>query len=152
MSTTASQLKLDRAPRPDRVAGRKLLWAAPLSGALAAVANLLVLGLASGLLGQAILIVMPIAPGPVQVQAFQVALMSFLPALAAGLLLWALGKLTARPFRWFTIVSVIVLVLSFAPSWMLDVDTGSKLWLSVMHVVAAVVIVAGLYAWARDKS
>ena len=121
-------------------AGR--LWLLALAAAgIAAVVNLLIWLLAGMIniplnvqMGGPEAPVVPLSAGPVIV-------MSVVPALAGAALLWLLGRITARPFRWFTIIAVVVLLLSLAGPLLLPVALANKLVLSLMHVVAAGVIV-----------
>lgn len=62
-------------------------------------------------------------------------------AIAAALLLIFLARFVAHPIRWFQIIALIVLVLSFAGPFSIPVDTATKLALSAMHLVAALAIV-----------
>lgn len=121
-------------------AGR--LWLLALAAAgIAAVVNLLI-WLLAGVANLPLNIqmggpeapVVPLSAGPVIV-------MSVVPALAGAALLWLLGRVTAQPFRWFTIIAVVVLLLSLAGPLLLPVALANKLVLSLMHVVAAGVIV-----------
>ncbi|KPV49883.1 hypothetical protein SE17_30120 [Kouleothrix aurantiaca] len=118
------------------------LWLLALAAAgIAAVVNLLIWLLAGMIniplnvqMGGPEAPVVPLSAGPVIV-------MSVVPAIAGAALLWLLGRVTARPFRWFTIIAVVVLLLSLAGPLLLPVALANKLVLSLMHVVAAGVIV-----------
>ena len=124
-------------------AGR--LWLLALAAAgVAAVVNLLIWMLA-GVLNIPLNIQMggPAAP-VVPLSAVLVIVMSVVPALAGAALVWLLGRITARPFRWFAIIAAVVLLLSLAGPLMLAVTLANKLLLCLMHVVAAGVIVGVL--------
>ncbi len=112
----------------------------------AVIANLIVYALAVGFAD----IPLRITAGPgsselVDLTAGPVILMSVLPALLATLLAAGLAKWTSAPGRWFTVIAAGLLVLSMVPVLALDISTGAKLSLELMHLVAAVVIV-GLLA------
>jgi hypothetical protein len=136
-----------RRPSVGGVSYRRLLWAAPLAGIVAAACNavLWLVARALGAMPQDLIVndVGPITVGPVM--AF-----SFVPALFAGVLLALLARVTRRPLRVFTVVAAVVLVLSFVtPFSIAGAPLGMVLALEVMHVVAAVVIVVVLTRFAR---
>ncbi len=138
----------------ERVSGRKLLWASPLVGAIAAAANA-VLFFVYQALGLNIILPIGNPSDPTQATAPlilpAVLVVSFLPALGAGVLLFLLSKLTRRPITIFTIVAIVLLVLSFGMSIALDIPISHKLALDLMHVVAAAVIIGGLRMLARAE-
>ncbi len=68
---------------------------------------------------------------------------------AAGL--WGCEKLFARGFVIWTIGATIITAASLVPLFALDIDTGSKVALAVMHLVVAAAAVAG-QAFARRRS
>ncbi|MBL8612561.1 MAG: hypothetical protein JNL38_34790 [Myxococcales bacterium] len=75
---------------------------------------------------------------------------SFVPALVGGLLYAGLAKLTSRSRGVFAAVATILTVLSFGgPASIAGASPGTKIALSVMHVVAAVFIVGGIFRGAR---
>lgn len=145
-----SAISLSAQRRADQVSLRKLLWAAPLAGVLAALGNLAVYGLARAALG--LPLEMP-AMGPTPAGSLSVApvvLSSFVPALFAGGLLAVLARFAARPLRVFQIVAGAVLVLSLGAPLTLPVDLGTRLVLLVMHLVAGLVITGVLSTTAVD--
>jgi hypothetical protein len=130
-----------------------LVWVAPLAGAVAALANLMIFGAAKQVAG--IPFVIPVSgPGsPLEpLPAFMVIAGSFVPALGAAVVVWMLGKFTARPLRVFWIVSLLVLMLSLVPLVSLPVDLPTKLGLGLMHTVAAAAIVGVVTALGREKN
>lgn len=139
--------------RSEMVSGKKLVWAAPLSGVIAAVLNAVVYFLYSAVGFNIILplpdLTDPTLPTTALSLAF-VVIFSFLPGLAAGALLWGLNKFTRRPLTNFTIISVVALLFSFVLSLPLDMPLAFKLGLDVMHVVAAIAIIGGLTRFARE--
>jgi len=141
-------------PSNERVSAKKLIWAAPLSGAIAAALNTVVYFIYTAI-GFNIVLPLPNPTDPTQsstplLLAF-VVIFSFLPALAAGVLLWLLSKFTRRPVTYFTVISVIVLFVSFGLSVPLDMPAVFKVGLDVMHVVAAIAIIGGLRRFARES-
>lgn len=137
--------------RPDRVALRKLLWAAPLAGLASAAGNLAVFGVAR--LGLDLSLVMP-PIGPflpsAPLTALQVGLASFAPALVAAVLLAILSKLTARPVLAFQVIAGVFLVLSLVGPLRQPVDLATKLTLLSMHLVAGLAITAVLSTFSAD--
>lgn len=137
----------------ETVAVKKLLWAAPLSGLIAAGLNTLVYFLYTAV-GFNIVLPFPSLTDPTQPTAPLmlpvVIVFSFLPALVAGGLLWALTRFTARPVTLFLILSAVALVLSFGLSLPLDMPVAFKIGLDIMHIVAAVAIVGGLIRFTRQ--
>lgn len=135
------------------VSGKKLLWATPLTGVIAAVLNTIVFYFYAAI-GFNIILPLPDLTDPTQpttpLLLMFVVVFTFLPALAAGSLLWVLSKFTRRPLTVFTILAVVGLVLSFGASAPLDMPLAFKLGLDVMHVVAGITIISGLTRWARE--
>ncbi|MGI5255885.1 DUF6069 family protein [Streptomyces angustmyceticus] len=73
-----------------------------------------------------------------------VVLASLVVGLAAWALLALLERLTVRPRRVWTVVAVVVLVLSLIAPLQSGVTTGAKVTLLCMHLVAAAVLVPAL--------
>jgi hypothetical protein len=129
----------------ERVALGRLWWASLLAGLAATVANVVVYLIASaaGAIPQTVLIPTPGGPMPVTVAA--VIINSFLPAIVAGVFLALLNRFTRRPVRIFRIVSVVLLLLSFAnPFTIPGAPIVMIVALNLMHVVAAAIIVGVL--------
>jgi hypothetical protein len=133
------------APRLHTVAFGKLLWVAPLGGLAATAANLIVYGLVT--LGLGWPLVMPIS-GPtspaVPLPMSMVVFASFVPALAAGILLAVLGKVARQPVRWFVVIAGAALLFSLGGPLSLPVDAATKLALVPMHLIAALAITGTL--------
>lgn len=138
--------------KSERISFSRLLWVGPLAGVVAAIANLIIFGVAKNLVG--IPFVIPLSgPGsPLEpLPAFMIIVGSIGPALGAAVLLWILGKFAPRPLWIFWIVSLLFLILSFGGPLPLPVDLPTKLALSLMHVVAAVAIVGLLTTLGQEK-
>lgn len=150
-STAANNTKLNTgAPT---LSTQKLLWAAPLTGIIAAAVNSLIF-LTYGAVGLNIILPLANPADPTQGTPIilpVVALLSFVPALGAGALVWALNKFTARPISLFIVISTVALILSFGMSLFMDMPAISKIALDVMHVVAGVIIVGGLINLTRES-
>lgn len=138
--------------KTQRTSFSRLLWVGPLAAVIAAVANLLVFVIAQNLLGIALM--GPAGPGSTEMAplpAAAVVISSVVPAIGATVLLAVLGKFLVRPIPVFRIISVVLLILSFAGPLSLPVDVAAKLTLSLMHLVAAVAIVGVLTTLGREK-
>lgn len=125
----------------EKIAAKKLLWVAPLAGAIAAGINsiLFLIGSAIGLIDPAVLVPgmnTPITIAPVMMS-------SFIPSLIAGLVLGVMNYFLNKPFKVFRIVALVLLILSFANPFMgiPGIPLGMGLWLDVMHVVVAGTVV-----------
>lgn len=82
-----------------------------------------------------------------------VVLSSGLVSLVAWALLAVLEKLTRRGRLIWTIVAVVVFLLSLsAPFSGTDTTTGERLWLALMHTVVAAVLIPLLPAVARGRT
>jgi hypothetical protein len=68
---------------------------------------------------------------------------SVIPVIVGGVGLWVLQKVTARGFQLWAILVTVLTVASIAGPIALEVDTASKVVLSVMHVVVGGAAVAG---------
>ena len=125
----------------EKIAAKKLLWVAPLAGAIAAGINsiLFLIGSAIGLVDESVLVQgmnTPITIGPVIMS-------SFIPSLIAGLVLGVMNYFLNKPFKVFRIVALVLLILSFANPFMgiPGIPLGMGIWLNVMHVVVAGAVV-----------
>lgn len=79
------------------------------------------------------------APGqPADDVALPFVIGSVVAAGVAALLVALLIRLTPRPRITFVIVAVVVLLLSFINPFVASERTSTALWLSLMHVVAAI--------------
>ena len=125
----------------EKIAAKKLLWVAPLAGAIAAGINsvLFLIGSAIGLIDAAVLVPgmnTPITIGPVIMS-------SFIPSLIAGLVLGVMNYFLNKPFKVFRIVALVLLILSFSNPFMAipGIPLGMGIWLDVMHIVVAGTVV-----------
>lgn len=118
---------------------RKLLSLAPLAGLIAAVLNaiLFLIGSSTGAIPADFII--PNAGQPLTLVPVLVA--SFVPAIAGGLVLALLNRFTKRPLRIFTIITLLILVLSFmSPLSIPGAPVGMIVILELMHVVVVGVV------------
>ncbi len=127
---------------------KKILWAAPVAGIAAAIANVVVFYVAQALGAVPNDIAVSNANQPITVG--PVILASFVPAIAAGVLLAILAVLTVKAVKVFIMLSTMFLVLSFyMPLTIPEAFGGMILALNLMHLVAAVVIVGLLIRLTR---
>ncbi len=135
--------------QPERVSLKRLLWVGPLAIVAALAANFIVRAIALAVLD------IPADFMPLQTTAF-------IPFTVVGLLgaiivFAIIGRVARRPVRTFIIVAAVVLVLSFLPDIGL-LASGAPgatlpgiLVLMLLHVVAAVIVVALLVRLAVEK-
>jgi hypothetical protein len=120
-----------------RVALRRLAWVGPLAVAAATAAN--------EVARQLLVATLPVNPAFLPMQAEGVAMLTVLFSIAAVAVFAAVVRLSAQPIRTYQIVSVVALVMSMLPDFMLFADptatTGGVIALMILHAVAAVAIV-----------
>lgn len=116
------------------------------AGALgAAVLSLIVWVLSLGLFNVNPMTVPPSADSPVPLNPMAVLLACAIPALGAAIVYHFMSRaLGERTWRTFVIVAVVLGVLSLFPIWTMAVSTGSKVVLSLMHIVSVVGILWGI--------
>lgn len=133
----------------EKIAAKKLLWVAPLAGAIAAGINsvLFLIGSAIGLMDESVLV--PGMNTPITIA--PVIMSSIIPSLIAGLVLGVMNYFLNKPFKVFRIVALVLLILTFANPFMgiPGIPLGMGIWLNVMHVVVAGVVV---YCFGRFTS
>ena len=81
---------------------------------------------------------------------FPVLISSFVPSLLAGVVFYLLCRYTKNGFRYFSILAITLLLLSFANPFMAikNIPVGMGIGLSVMHIV---VVASVLYYFKRIK-
>jgi hypothetical protein len=131
-----------------------LLRAGALAGVIAAALNLVLYIVARALFD--VSFVIPVQGPGSNLERLpwpMVVITSFIPALIAAALLWLLARFLRRPLLVFQIVAVVLLLLSFGGPLSLgdDADTATRLWLAVMHIVAAAAIIGGLTVFSREQ-
>jgi hypothetical protein len=135
--------------KPESVKNSGLLPGALAGAVIGSVLNLIVYFVATGVLN----IVLQ-APNPQTQELMPIAfpfvvVATTLPAFAAALLVWLLGRFTPRPWTIFYVISAVFLLLSFGGPAGLPIELGGILALNLMHVIAAAAIVGGLTWRAR---
>lgn len=131
------------------------LWRVGLVAAVgAAIANLVFFWITKIVFSIPYLIPMGGPGGPLgSLPAVVIIMFNVVPAIGATLLLAILGKFLSRPFRVFWIISVVVFLASFMLPLNLPsvVGTSTRIGLSLMHIIAAAVIVGVLTRLGREK-
>jgi hypothetical protein len=133
-----------------KINSKKLLWAAPLTGVIAAAINavLFFIGSSAGIINCAVII--PNANQPIML--LPVIMGSFIPTILAALVLAVLNAFLSNAWRVFTIVSAVLLLLSFSSPFMNipGIPVGMGIWLNIMHVVVAGCVVYFFGRFAKD--
>ncbi len=132
--------------RTNRVAIWRILWAGPLSILAAVAATLTALAGATAILP-------PINPAFVELAPQSVAMVTAVLCACAIPVFVLVARSARQPVRTFALISAGALVLSWVPDLMLLPDPTSTVLtvvaLMVLHVVAAVTLVATLMALTR---
>ncbi len=130
--------------RIQQVAQFRRLWPIGLVAAAGATVANVVFFFVSKEIGIPYLVTMQGSLGPLP--PVMVIVSSVIPAVAATVLCALLGKFLSRPIRVFTIISIIVLLLSLAPPLTMpaEVAASTKVGLVVMHLITAAVTVGVL--------
>lgn len=123
------------------------------AGLVAGVANAIFFFISRALFSLPYLVPMggPTSPAT-DLPVFAVIAASTVPALGAALLYWALGRFTSRATTIFTVVAVVFGLLSLGGPVSLPIDLGTRIALSVMHLIAGVIITLGLTRFAPQAS
>lgn len=128
----------------------KPLWQVGIAAAsVAAIANAMVF-LIITVLGAEVMVAPPGSVQAIPLGVLPVILSSFVPGVAATVLLYVLGRLTPKPLKAFWAISALFLLFSFNGPISLPVGGMNKAILGLMHVVAAASIV-GILTKYSDK-
>ncbi|MDQ3035629.1 MAG: DUF6069 family protein [Myxococcota bacterium] len=127
----------------------RVLWAAPLTGAIAAIGNVLVyvlagaVGLELGLAPEPGATIAPLPIGPV-IGA------SIVPAILGGIVFALLTRFTRQGPRIFVGLAIAFTLVSMFPVATVPTDgTATRVVLALMHVIAAAAITLGLLRFTR---
>jgi hypothetical protein len=96
-----------------------------------------------GNLGAPIRVITGWAPDGADLSVAEYLITSAVAVAAGGALLWAMQRHGDDRFRLWTAIVSAVAVVSTVPLWGLDVDTGSKLSLTLMHLLTGAAAVVG---------
>jgi hypothetical protein len=77
---------------------------------------------------------------PMTFVAYQIAIFSAIFAVLGWLTLAALERWTSHPQRIWSILAVVVVLLSLVPIWIERADSGTRIMLAVIHVMVAVTL------------
>lgn len=115
-----------------------------IGGAIGAIANLVVfvIGKAAGISFE--IAGMNNGADPVQLNFAAILISSLVPAIAAILILIGLNSYSKNPFRVFLLVGVGALLVSFFPVFSIEVPQITKIFLGIMHIIAALSIIGFL--------
>jgi hypothetical protein len=129
----------------ERVAAGRLLRVGVLAAVFSAIANALVLAVASSLFGPVVI------PPDESVTIGQVIVASVAGAVGAAIIFAAIGRFTRRPIRLFWGIAAVGLLLSFLPIGLAGITGSSAGALALMHVVAAATNVGLFTALAGNR-
>jgi hypothetical protein len=110
-------------------------------GALATAIALVVYAVAN--VGSPVRVITGWAPDGTDLGVPDVVITTVVSVLIAAVGLAILERFAANGLRAWTIAVAVVTVLSFLPLWRLDIDTGSKVALTFMHLAVGAAVVAG---------
>jgi hypothetical protein len=119
----------------------KLARGARIGLGLALVASLAIFVL--GNLGAPIRVVTGWSPDGADLTVGEVVIVTIVAVALGSAALFVLDRFRADGFRTWAVAALVVTAASIPPLWGLDVDTGSKLALSAMHVAVGLAVVAG---------
>ncbi|MFM9877119.1 MAG: DUF6069 family protein [Rhodoglobus sp.] len=140
-------MALDVAPTKTR-RPRPLIGAAA-GSALALVANTVIYFVANAIRGESVQASMDGATAS-DVPYVAVLAASIAPLLVGAAVLWVLSKLSRSSLRIWTIVALVLTVVSLAAPLTLPVDGGSKVALALMHIAAGTSAIVG-QRWAASR-
>lgn len=116
---------------------RHALVAGALGGAIASVINVVLFYVGQAVNGGPLMMTTPGSPGPEGLDLFMVLSLCLVPGLVAGIAYWALARFTARPTRWFLVLSAIVFVAFFFGPFNAASGALTIVILELMHIGAA---------------
>jgi Family of unknown function (DUF6069) len=131
---------------------RRLLWAGPLTTGLAVLANLLFYAVSKTLGAQYRMTFGGPSKPAIPLPVLSIVLATLVAAIGAVLIFALLLKITHIPLPPFLSIAAAALLVSFGGPLSLTGDTSlaTKLLLSSMHLISAIVIVGGLLLFTRE--
>ncbi len=133
------------------IAWRRLPLAALAAAVAASVANVLVFFAASGVGFITPDVLVPAASGESPITTVMVVFSTVAGAVGAAIVFAVIGLFARRPVRFFRMLSVAVLAVSFAMPFTIVAPVAMVLSLEVMHIAAWAVIVAALTTMTRRE-
>jgi Family of unknown function (DUF6069) len=135
--------------RPTSTSRTWIAKGAAAGACVAVLANLAVFLV--GNLGAPIRVVTGWAPDGADVRISEVIITTIVSVLAGAAALWVLERRRANGFRIWVVVAAAVAIASAVPLFGLDVDAGSKIALSTMHILTGSAVIAA-QAFARRST
>ena len=86
------------------------------------------------------------------VNLLRVILITLVPILLGVGVYVLLHRLTRRPFLVFLIIALVVFVLSLLPPLSAADETGTQVALILMHIVATLAVLAGVYRFEQQRT
>jgi len=86
------------------------------------------------------------------VNLLRVILITLVPILLAVGLYVLLQRVTRRPFLVFLVIALVVFVLSLLPPLSAADETGTHVALILMHIVATLAVLAGVYRFEQQRT
>lgn len=86
------------------------------------------------------------------VNLLRVILITLVPILLAVGLYVLLQRVTRRPFLVFLVIALVVFVLSLLPPLSAADETGTQVALILMHIVATLAVLAGVYRFEQQRT
>jgi hypothetical protein len=130
-----------RVPTSTRPSVRTTSAGAVLGGALATTGALAVFAIGS--VGAPVRVITGWAPNGADLTLAEVVVTTIVSVAIAAVGLLILDRLMTNGLRAWTVAVAVVTVLSCLPLWGLDIDTGSKVALTAMHLVVGGAVIAG---------
>lgn len=136
-----------------KVATNHLWWVTIVAIVLAVVGNAILYFIANAAVAGGLTAVPPGETEATPLPLAVVIVATVVPAIVGAVILILLNRFN-KPINIFRIIAVIVTILSFIPVFTLpaSVSVGSKVFLALMHIVAAVAITGILTTFGRARS
>jgi len=137
----------------EKFSARRLLWAGPFTAGLAILANLLFYAVTKALGAQYRMTLGGPSKPAIPLPVLAIILATLVAAFGAMLVFALLLKITHVPLPPFLSISAAALLVSFGGPLSLTGETGlaTKLLLSSMHLISAIVIVGGMIFFSRER-
>ncbi len=131
-----------------RAQSSTLAKGAAIGAAIAVIANVIVFAIANS--GAPVQVISGNDTVPSDLPIGPVIVASIMPIVVGAIGLWLLERFRPNGFRIWTILALVLAVVSIGGPLSLDIDTGSQVALTIMHLVVGVAAVAG-HTIARKK-
>ena len=128
----------------------RLLWYGLVATVLAALVNIALWGIARAV-GVSLRVQPPGQP-ETEIGVLRVVLFTVVPLLLGTGFYDLLRRRSRRPFLLFSIVALVVFAVLLVPPFAATERAGTRFLLILMHVVATLAILAGLYQFERQRA